>query len=123
MLDRRLLLRLFHNLSHDVDSRMRMTADGLLETSLSLGGLAKLSSQAKKAAQSKEPLAGAGAGAAPAAAAAGAGASAAAASAGKEDAGGDDSEAEEGADVLVCGPCRVWVWPIPGRPPPPPPPP
>ncbi len=43
LLRRRLILRVLLNLSHDVESRIRMTADGLVETALSLGGMAKLS--------------------------------------------------------------------------------
>jgi hypothetical protein len=44
---RRLILRILHNLAHDVESRIRQTSDNIIETVLSLGGLGGVSAAAR----------------------------------------------------------------------------
>ena len=46
---RRLVLLCLSNLAHDVESRIRQTSDGLLETALTLGGLGSVAMAGRKA--------------------------------------------------------------------------
>lgn len=46
---RRLVLLCLSNLAHDVESRIRQTSDGLLETALTLGGLGSIAMAGRKA--------------------------------------------------------------------------